>query len=506
MFRYFGPPGTGKTTTLLNKVDESISEGMSPKDIGYFAFTRKAAHEARDRAIDRFGVKSKDDFEYFRTLHSLAFRSLGLNRAQVFGNPSMKAFCKEIGTNFDFDGASIASDDGFAVMQSNNPVMRGFDLARNSLKGLRYAYNFMDLHISFAEFSHFYSEYEKYKKREGVLDFTDMMLELSDNPSKIPSLKVAFLDEAQDLTPLQWKVTHLIADKSDRMFVAGDDDQGIYRWAGADIDHLVSLPGASEVLTQSYRIPGLVFNLADKVVRRIQRRQKKEWFPRSDPGSVERTFDASTVSFKGEWLVMAQANYMLKGLEEYLKMSGHYFESRGSASLPKKVKDAIHSWNFLTESSGNEITQRDAINLYDHISSGKGRLKRGSKKILSSSDADEVFTLDILRKDFGLEATKEPWEKALDRIGEEEKAYATALLNRGVNIYEKPKIRLSTIHGAKGGEANNVLLYLDMSAKALAHMQENPDDAHRVLYVGITRTKQNLVLKMPEDSQRGWAI
>jgi len=42
--------------------------------------------------------------------------------------------------------------------------------------------------------------------------------------------------------------------------------------------------------------------------------------------------------------------------------------------------------------------------------------------------------------------------------------------------------------------------------KALKEMEKNPDDAHRVLYVGVTRTKKNLVLKMPEDSQRGWAV
>ena len=54
--------------------------------------------------------------------------------------------------------------------------------------------------------------------------------------------------------------------------------------------------------------------------------------------------------------------------------------------------------------------------------------------------------------------------------------------------------------------ADNVLLYLDLSGKALQEMERNPDDAYRVLYVGITRTKENLVLKMPEDQQRGRSI
>jgi len=45
-----GPPGTGKTTTLLNLVDQFIQQGIRPKQIGYFSFTRKAAREAATRA------------------------------------------------------------------------------------------------------------------------------------------------------------------------------------------------------------------------------------------------------------------------------------------------------------------------------------------------------------------------------------------------------------------------------------------------------------------------
>ena len=73
-----GPPGTGKTTTLLKKVD-SYLKNTDPDKIGYFAFTQKAAHEARDRAIKQFNL-TEDDLPYFRTLHSLAFRKLGLKK------------------------------------------------------------------------------------------------------------------------------------------------------------------------------------------------------------------------------------------------------------------------------------------------------------------------------------------------------------------------------------------------------------------------------------------
>ena len=76
-----GPPGTGKTTTLLNEVDKHL-KNTDPNKIGFFSFTQKAAYEARDRAMEKFNF-SEDDLPYFRTLHSLAFRRLGIKKEQV---------------------------------------------------------------------------------------------------------------------------------------------------------------------------------------------------------------------------------------------------------------------------------------------------------------------------------------------------------------------------------------------------------------------------------------
>ena len=56
-----GPPGTGKTTTLLNLVDEFIQQGIRPKQIGYFSFTKKAATEAATRAAEKFSLDVEND-------------------------------------------------------------------------------------------------------------------------------------------------------------------------------------------------------------------------------------------------------------------------------------------------------------------------------------------------------------------------------------------------------------------------------------------------------------
>ena len=105
-----GPPGTGKTTTLLNLVDEFIQQGVRPKQIGYFSFTRKAATEAATRAADKFGLDVENDLDNFRTLHSYAFRQLGMTKEKMMKTEDYKEFGQKCG--IPIKTASYSADDG----------------------------------------------------------------------------------------------------------------------------------------------------------------------------------------------------------------------------------------------------------------------------------------------------------------------------------------------------------------------------------------------------------
>ena len=78
-----GPPGTGKTSTLLQLIENELDSGVSPDKIGFFTFTKRAVNEGMERAIHKFEL-SKKDLPYFKTLHSLSFHQLGLNKEDVF--------------------------------------------------------------------------------------------------------------------------------------------------------------------------------------------------------------------------------------------------------------------------------------------------------------------------------------------------------------------------------------------------------------------------------------
>ena len=95
----FGPPGCGKTTTLLTLLEQEMDSGVDPTRIAYFSFTRKAVIEARSRAADRFNMHP-DELRYFRTLHSMTFALGGYTRKDVVGLAHYKEIGDAVGIEF----------------------------------------------------------------------------------------------------------------------------------------------------------------------------------------------------------------------------------------------------------------------------------------------------------------------------------------------------------------------------------------------------------------------
>ena len=347
--------------------------------------------------------------------------------------------------------------------------------------------------------------YKEYKQHRNLYDFTDMLKVFVDEADKCcPDFEVTFLDEAQDLSPLQWKIAHVIDDKSERMYCAGDDDQAIYEWAGADVEHFINLPGGSEVLEQSYRIPGNIHSLAERISKRINRRFPKTYLPRKDMGRLETVQTIENLTFEeGSWLVLAQARYFMNPVRNFLKQQGYFFEADGHPSLTLKIRTALDAWQKLQKNEPINLTS--VKTLYAYMTGNGVRVARGHKRILA--DDDEMFTFARLKNEFGLLATLDmDWETALDKLPDVDRAYINALIRRGEDLNAAPRIRLSTIHGAKGGEADNVVLFTDLTVAAEQTLETNPDALHRVFYVAVTRTRENLFTVSPENFYRSYPL
>ena len=289
MFRIFGPPGTGKTTTLLNMVDEALESGIHPHKIAFLAFTRKAANEARDRAAARFNLDPKKDLSYFRTLHSLAMSLSNIRGEQVMQEEHYRELSETIGVEvYSSTQVGAFEEDITAITSNKNPILNVINLARLRKVDLRDQYNESSLDESWNVVNYVATSLEAYKGNMGLYDFTDMLDEfIRSAPMTCPHFDLCFIDEAQDLSPLQWDLAHILDENSTRTYCAGDDDQAIYRWAGADVDHFINLPGGSETLSQSYRVPRRVHAVAQTVASRINRRFPKRYEPKNEEGHVQ---------------------------------------------------------------------------------------------------------------------------------------------------------------------------------------------------------------------------
>ena len=269
--KIYGPPGTGKTTFLLNIVEQELENNLTPEDIAFVAYTKKAASEAINRAAYKFKLDQKD-FKYFRTIHSLAFQCLGLSTNDVMKSKHYHEISGAL--KVDLAPKDTHDEDGNFVQQ--DPYLKIIDLSRITGVGL---------YDTFSKFGHIVGGWRKleqiaeylkeFKKSRSLYDFTDMLLEFNLKPETWPEIEVLIVDEAQDLSLVQWNVITNLISKCKRAYIAGDDDQAIFKWAGADVNTFQSYPGDSIILNKSYRIPQSHHFVASKIVRNIKDRVEK---------------------------------------------------------------------------------------------------------------------------------------------------------------------------------------------------------------------------------------
>ena len=405
-------------------------------------------------------------------------------------------FAKEAGIEIGIE----QGDEEFAV-QATHPILNEINIARVKHKDLRQHYNDSKMEIEWFHFEYVDRAYRHYKNTHGLLDFTDLLERVVDEPDRLPRLKSLIIDEAQDLSRLQWRVVEELAARAERTYLAGDDDQAVYTWAGADVDSFLTFDGNVHILDQSYRVPSKIHSLADRVVNRIRKRQPKVWKPRTEGGTIAYYNDFHHVDItSGEWLVLAAANYMLTDMHDWLKSQGLLFERHGQRSIPEAILVAVVGWERLRK--GQEVPFPVVKTIYKYLDS---KFVKHGHKGLKTASVDAMYTHESLTKDHGL-LTDAIWHEALTKIGEDKRNYLIALLRRGVKLTGKVPIKLSTIHGAKGGEADNVLLISDLSTKFASEYENNPDDINRLLYVGITRAKQALHIVLPKNTQKGFRL
>jgi len=482
-----GPPGTGKTFRLINHyLTKEINDlHTDPKKIVYVTFSNAAASEAYERI--------KHPLLYISTLHHLGTRECKIDTTtQLLKDRKWKQFISQsqICRGMKFE----TKKDIYGNTIHQNPHMRIITYSRSKKISLVEAALQLDLHHSIDLWltEQIDEDLRSYKQQTGMIEFSDMIAKFVKEDKRL-ALDAVFLDEAQDLSPLQWDMFFHIEKQCERSYIAGDDDQTIYGFQGADPSVFINLKGNFDNQVYSHRVPRKVHAKALEILKQINERLDKPWEARDEEGTYKENCLLTDFDFtKDSWMILAQTNAQLKEPAQYLNNLNLRYRGGQNELLPSDLLKAYRIWTRLN--SGASVSGEEAKHVIkNYLRKKQVKHNFGEGRLLDTID---TITLEKLQKEHGLLVTGS-WEHL--HMSDEQKNYIKLLLKNGDDLTTDSKIELSTIHGAKGRECRNVILYIDFGSEdendfLAREADKDSDKIHRLFFVGVTRAKQNLYI------------
>jgi len=231
-------------------------------------------------------------------------------------------------------------------------------------------------------------------------------------------------------------------------------------------------------LDQSKRVPSLIQAKALEVINRIyHNRIPKNYLPKDIPGNIYQHYKLNDIDLtEGDWLILTRTKSLLKAIPPFLKRKGFYFNTAQGNSIGKSLHEDILNW--------------------EKIKNGESIPEIQQQRVMENMHHKEV--------DF-----RGSWYDVFNKVSNTKKDYMRAMLLNKEDLSKGPRIKVSTIHGAKGGEATNVVLFLNQTTntiKGVKKSQAKEEEEFRVWYVGITRTMKNLYLIKCKNKSKEFKI
>jgi len=189
---------------------------------------------------------------------------------------------------------------------------------------------------------------------------------------------------------------------------------------------------------------------------------------------------------------------MLDDLENTIYQNGLYYKNKFKKSYEQDLYEAITDWESWRKDGTLDYTRIKRIYSYMDES-------HANKKSLILLNKDNFYSLEQCKNKYGLKVN-DVWYNAFNNAPSKKVNYIRKMRQNGEKLNQKPRILLSTIHGVKGGEADNVILLTDLSRQTLREYERVPDDVNRLFYVGATRTKEHLHIVEPKDIYKAFRI
>lgn len=460
-------------------LEQYLNDGGSIDRVAFVSFSRRAIKEVAVKL-----GKDLEDFPYFRTIHSLAYHFLNLDRDDVFQYKHWQVFADIVGMPFAAAGHEEPVWDGTV----GDKCMALHNLSRSRETDIEHEWRTAMLpNLTLPTLRDTVHQFEKFKSVNALWDFHDMIAKAEG----VLPVDLLFVDEAQDTSRASWSFLRRVSKDVPRVVLAGDDDQAVYAWSGADATALGRFYGERTVLPQSYRLPRKIKDLADHIISRAKSRMEKEFLPRKDESGNEvigeLTFrnEVSTLDLRGKetWLMLARSNYQLEEYRELARSQGVVYtlpDGEWSHTLPP-VRAAV---TYERLRKGQEVPRGEVRSMLQFAVNQPKKLP-------------PVVKWEDLYSEQALEIT---WMQGLPHISPSDREYIRALRQGGEKLHGPGRVRIGTVHSVKGAEADNVVLKSDISERVTYGARIDPDSEHRVQYVGVTRAISALHVILPQTA------
>jgi superfamily I DNA/RNA helicase len=505
--KIYGPPGTGKTTRLLNILEEELEKGTDPRRISYVTFSVSARLEAKNRVLSRFPKIKDEDLRFFKTIHGICYSEIGMHRTNVMQMDDYLDFAKKCPVEFSDEFTDQMDIDGLPfgwVTSPGNQIM--------NIRQVAAARRLNPFHddvvrqdwpkdLKRAEVMHVLNVFEKYKKQISKFDFVDMLHMYEQSGEPLP-IDVMIIDEGQDLSRLMWAIVRRMSSYAKRMYLAGDDDQSIYAFLGADPYGFFHYPCDEKVnLSKTYRLRSKIWESARTIIERVRIREPKKVIPRDHGGVVNHWgLPADAVLDRVELddvMVIGATNYQLAEMKSRLDKNGIPVNFRGSCITQSAEAKRFFWYNKMRKGECMPIREAASILKTLRIDHHKNLLDTARTDPMRSIEPAEMEKFGVMR--IANRSMCEYLASKPRHISANRTLYQIAAKFGLDATIAEPKVTLTTYHGSKGREAKQTILVTDCSPSAMEYATRDQDYERRVAYVGLTRAKEIVNICRPQS-------
>ena len=383
--------GSGKTRVLTNRIAYLIAKkNVLESNILAITFTNKAAKEMKERIYSLVGETSK--YIWINTFHSMCVRILrqhidllGYNKNfTILDTSEQKTIIKNIVKELNLSEDSYQPNNILKIISNSKNSM----ISVNEMKA-QARFGFMK------NVAEIYEYYQKYLKKNSVLDFDDLMLKTIVLFEKHPEVLAIYqnkfeyihVDEYQDTNVIQYKLIKMLSEIHKNICIVGDDDQSIYSWRGACSDNIINFEKDYEdveviFLDQNYRSNSTILDAANAVIKNNTYRKDKALWSENKGGDKITVYAATNdkdetddiakkildlkaqgVDYK-DIAILYRANYLSRSMENSCMAFGIPYKLIGSLKFLQRqeIRDLLAYMNVIVNKN-DEFSLRRIINV-----------------------------------------------------------------------------------------------------------------------------------------------